>query len=126
MTKVMGIAVISAVLYLLIKKYCPEYTILIEIASIILILWTVYPYLCDVLDFYSDLSLSDSTDSDYFKIILKISGVAIITQFSADICKDSGESALASKVEFAGKTIILALSIPMVQAISEFATGLIK
>ncbi len=126
MISVIGIALISAVLYLLVKKYSPEYTILVEIASVILLLWTIYPFLCDVLDFYSDITKSDYIDKDYFKIILKISGVAIITQFTADICKDSGETALASKVEFAGKTIILALSIPMVQAISEFATELIK
>lgn len=126
MIGIIGISVVSAVLFLLVKKYSPEYSILIETASVVLIVWTIYPQLCDVIDFYINFSESVNIDSDYLKIILKISGAAIVTQFAADICRDSGENALASKVEFAGKTIILALSIPMAQALSEFALGLIK
>ncbi|MBQ8209741.1 MAG: hypothetical protein IJZ35_04070 [Clostridia bacterium] len=126
MISIIGVSVISAVLYLVVKKYSPEYAVLIEIASIVLVVWTAYPYLCDVIDFYMEFSASGSIDGDYLKLILKVSGAALITQFSADICRDSGESALASKVEFAGKTLILALSLPLTQALLEFATGLIK
>ena len=126
MINIIAISIISAILYILTKKYCPEYSILIEIISIVLLIWTAYPYLCDVIDFYTGFSESSGMDSDYVKIILKVTGVAIITQFSSDICKDSGENALAVKIEFAGKTIIMSLAIPMVQALIQFATGMIK
>lgn len=126
MIAIVGVSVISAVVYILTKKYSPEYAILIEIAAVILILWTAYPYICDVIDFYMEFSAVGGIDSSYLQMLLKIMGVAILSQFSSDICKDSGESALASKIEFAGKTLILALSVPMAQALLEFAVGLIK
>ncbi len=126
MTVITGIAVISSVLYLVVKKYSPEYSLLVEIASIILILWFAYPYICDIIDFYSDFSSLTGVADDWLKILLKSVGVALLTQFSADVCRDSGENAMAAKIEFAGKTVLIALSLPMAQALLEFAVGLIK
>lgn len=122
MISIIGIALISAVLYGLIKKYSPEYAVFIEIGAIIIILLTVYPYICDVIDFFA----SYSSENDYASLLLKITGIAVLTQFASDICGDCGESALAAKIEFAGKSIILALSVPTVKTLLEFAIGLIK
>ena len=126
MINIIGIAIISSVLYLLVKKYSPEYGILVEIAAVIFVIWAVFPYLCDVIDFYTDSVKKTGIDNDYVLLLLKVAGIATITQFSADICNDSGENALASKIEFAGKTLIIAVSLPMVKALLIFATGLIK
>ncbi len=122
MITVVGIALISALVYVLIKKYSPEYAMLVEISSIVLILLFSYPYICDVIDFFSSVDM----DNDYFSLILRITGVAVLTQFAADVCADSGENALADKIEFAGKTIILAMSLPVVKSLLEFATGMIN
>lgn len=122
MIRIVGIALISAVLYVLIKKYSPEYASLAQIGAVILVLLAVYPYICDVIDFFS----SSIIDRSYIKLLLRMTGVAVLTQFAADVCADSGETALASKVEFAGKSIILALSLPTVKTLLEFAVGLIN
>lgn len=122
MITVVGIAFVSALVYVLIKKYSPEYAMLVEICSIVIILLFSYPYICDVIDFFSSVDM----DNDYISLILRITGVAVLTQFAADVCADSGEKALADKIEFAGKTIILAMSLPVVKSLLEFATGLIN
>ena len=126
MINIIAVSIISAALYILLKKYSPEYCPVIEIASIILIVWTAYPYICDIIDFYNKFSSSSNLDNNYTKIILKVTGVALISQFASDICKDSGENALAVKIEFAGKTIIMSLAIPIIEALIQFATGLTK
>lgn len=122
MISIIGIAIISAVLYTLVKKFSPEYSSLVEISAIVMVLLTAYPYLCDIVDF---LAVSE-IDTGYIKLLLKTAGVAILTQFACDICADSGENALASKIEFAGKSVILALSLPTVKTLLEFAIGLIN
>lgn len=122
MITIIGIAIISAVLYTLIKKFSPEFSALVEIGATVIVLLIAYPYLCDIVDF---LAISD-IDTEYIKLLLKTVGVAILTQFAADICIDSGETALASKIEFAGKSVILALSLPTVKTLLEFAIGLIN
>ena len=66
-------------------------------------------------------NLSDKmgVSSKFFGILLKITGIAYLTEFGANVCRDSGESAVASKVELAGKVLIISLSIPILLALSE-------
>lgn len=122
MNYIIGVAIISTVIYLLIKKYTPEYAILAEILSVCLVLFSAYPYIRDVIDFFASVD----AEKEYISLLLKITGIAVLTQFSADICSDSGETALSSKIEFAGKTMILALSLPLVEKLLEFAIGMIN
>ncbi len=45
--------------------------------------------------------------------------VAYIADFTALICKDAGESAIAGKVELAGKVMIFYLAMPVMVAVLE-------
>ena len=64
-------------------------------------------------------SIADKADvgSLHLATLLKIVGVAYIAEFGAQVCRDAQEGAIASKVELAGKVIIMALSIPIVLVI---------
>ena len=42
-----------------------------------------------------------------------------MTEFAVGICKDSGETAISTKIEFGGKILIIALSIPIISALLE-------
>ena len=55
----------------------------------------------------------------YSTVILKSLGIGILAQTTADVCRDNGEAALASKVEFAAKIIILLLALPILKALLE-------
>lgn len=61
----------------------------------------------------------------YVETILKIIGIAYIAEFGAQITKDAGQGSLASKIELAGKILILALAIPILTVIIETIIGLI-
>ena len=50
-------------------------------------------------------------------IILKVIGVAYICEFVSSVCKDAGESAVASKVEAGGKIIIVYLALPILTSL---------
>ena len=52
-------------------------------------------------------------------ILLKITGIAILTEFGVSICKDSGEAAIANKIDLAGRVIIISISIPIITALLE-------
>ena len=52
--------------------------------------------------------------SEYVSIILKVTGIAYITQIGSEICKDAGESAIGTKIEIAGKVLIAAACLPLV------------
>lgn len=58
-------------------------------------------------------------------ILLKSIGICYICQFSADSCRDSGQSALASKIELAGKVAVVLLCLPLLEEIVNLAMSII-
>ena len=46
--------------------------------------------------------------------IFKCLAVSVITKFSADLCKDSGQTALSSTVEFAGCVCAAMVVMPLI------------
>jgi stage III sporulation protein AD len=60
-----------------------------------------------------------STNGQFLGILLKITGIAFLTEFAVSVCKDSGETAIASKVDLGGKVIIIAISIPIISSLLE-------
>lgn len=126
MIRLAGISVIGIILFAVVKKYAPEYSVLVEIGSIVLVIWIAFPYICDVIDFYYEYIGASGVDGDYLKIVVKALGIGLITQFCSDICKDSGEGALASKVELCGKAVMLAMALPIAKAVLEFAYSVIN
>ena len=56
-----------------------------------------------------------------YKGLLKAVGIGVISQFTAEICRDAGEPVLAGRVEFFAKVEIILLSVPQVRAILQIA-----
>lgn len=68
-------------------------------------------------------SMLDAAElDDSFTVPLKALGIAYLTYISAEICRDSGEDGIASKVELAGKIEMLSLALPLVKNV--FLLGL--
>lgn len=55
----------------------------------------------------------------YVETILKIIGIAYIAEFAAQISKDAGQGAIASKIELGGKVLILAMAVPILTVLIE-------
>jgi stage III sporulation protein AD len=49
--------------------------------------------------------------------VLKITGIAYIAEFGAEVCKDAGEGSIASKIELAGKVTIIVLAVPIITSL---------
>ena len=118
-TKVIGIAFVSVIVISLIKNYRPEFAIYASIIAGAIILFFVVKELTPIASMLQNLSDKMGVSSKFFGILLKITGIAYLTEFGANVCRDSGESAVASKVELAGKVLIISLSIPILLALSE-------
>jgi stage III sporulation protein AD len=123
--KIIGIALIAVVLSFIFKELKKEYSVMLMIAGgIIITLWglaKVYP----VLNYIRDLTDS-SNISEYFSVILKVLGISFIVQVSADICRDFGKTSIASKLEFAGKAVILAVVLPVLRSVINMGIELLR
>ena len=123
--KILGVGLFVVILSVIFKELKREYSVMLMIAGgIILTLWglfKVYP----VVDYIRELTDS-SNISEYFSVILKVLGISFIVQTGADICRDFGEASIASKIEFAGKAVILAVVLPILSSVINMGLDLLS
>ena len=72
-----------------------------------------------VINLLKDLSSKASINSESLGIILKITGIAMLTEFAVSICQDSGESSIANKIDIGGKAMIITISLPIISSLLE-------
>ncbi len=123
--KIIGVGIIALIIIVIIKQYKPEFAIYISIISGIIIIFLVFDKLSGIISILTELSKKTGINATYLSIILKITGIAILTEFGVSICKDAGETAIASKLEFGGKIIIISISVPIISALLQVITTII-
>ncbi|MFY9178060.1 MAG: stage III sporulation protein AD [Caldicoprobacterales bacterium] len=117
--QIVGIGIIAAILSMIIKQHKPEIAFLISIAAAILIFFIIANKLPYIVNVFNDIINKTQIDSVFISTLLKIVGVAYITEFGSQICKDMGENSIASKIELGGKVIIMILGLPILTALTE-------
>ena len=78
-----------------------------------------------VLPTYPTLLAAVEISSTLFLPLLKTAGIAVVTRIGADLCRDAGESAVASAVEMAGAMGALLAVLPLMQAAWEVLRSLL-
>ena len=117
--KIIGIGLIALIVIIIIRQYRPEFAIYISIIAGVIILLLIMDKLTGIIQLLQSISNKTYINNQYLSIILKITGIALLTEFAVSICKDSGESAIASKIEIGSKIIIIAMSIPIINNLLE-------
>lgn len=112
--KIIGIGIIAVLLSVLLKNYRPEISVSISIISCAVMLVMIGPYFKTVTAFFVDLSRQIGIEMQFMIIVVKVIGIAFITQIGAEICKDAGETAIGTNIEICGKIIIIAMSMPVI------------
>lgn len=117
--QIVGLALITTILLLIIRQEKPVMAVLLTIVCAIIIFALMMEKLVAVIDVMTELVARAEVNYFFFSTILKIIGVAYLADFAAAICQDAGEGAIAKKVEFAAKVIVVVLAIPIMVAILE-------
>jgi len=112
--KIIGIAISAVVIIIIIKQYKPEFSVYISLIASTLILFMLFNKISGIVELLNNLSNKMQGTSDFLKILIKITGIAFLTEFAVSICKDAGESAIGSKLDLGGKVIIITMSIPII------------
>ena len=88
------------------------------LAGVIILIMLVNP-ISGIINLINSIASRANINIQFIKILIKITGIAILTEFAVSICNDSGETAIASKIDVGGKIIIIGLSIPIIQTLME-------
>lgn len=123
--QIVGLALIVTIISVVLKQIRPEIALQLTIlagASIFILILSKIKVIVDLLQNLADQS---NISSYYLLIVLKIVGVAYLAEFGAQICRDAGEGALATKIEVAAKVGVIILAMPIIVAITESLVRLV-
>lgn len=66
-----------------------------------------------VLLFVDSIKSQLPVDSRYIGLVVKMVGITYVSEFAANLCRDSGYSAIACQIEMFAKLSILVVSVPV-------------
>lgn len=122
---IIGVGIAAAAISSVLKQYNKEYGLFISLAASVFIIGVILGAIGPVLNFIDSLGEISETDNKYIGILIKALAVCYIVQIAADCCRDCGESAIASKIELAGKIALLIISLPLFEALLGIVKDLI-
>lgn len=123
--KICAIGIASLIIISIVKTYKPEFTVEVTLCAGMILLYFIIDSLKYGFGFIANIYEDLSYGKEYFPIILKVLGIAYITEFAAAICQDAGEKSIASKVELAGKIAIFFAAIPVFTSLLDLLNSLI-
>lgn len=115
--QIAGFAVCAAALALVMRKLRPESAPLLVIAAGALTAMMVLPQLTEIISGVITLASSGGVQDGYITQLLKIGGISLLMDFSAQTCRDAGEDGLAMKVELAARVVLIALAMPVIRTL---------
>ncbi len=121
-----AVCIIGAVLACLLKQYCKEQALFCSIGVCALVLLSICAYLSPIAEQIQALFLKTELDVQYLELLWKSIGICYLTSIAADLCRDTGETAMASVAELWGRVTLLILFLPMAKSLLELMTGVLQ
>lgn len=108
------LALVITALIIIIKELKADFAVLLSIAfSAVLFIYLIDP-ISKTITAFAGIAERSGISSDIFSAVLKVAGISFVAEFAASACSDAGQTAIASKVEAAGKIIIITLALPII------------
>lgn len=123
--QIVAFGLIATVLIVVVKSQRPELGVLLSVVAGVILFLLVLDKIGSIMAVIKDLTDRAGISMVYLGTILKIIGIAYIAEFGAQICRDAGEGAVATKIEFAAKIMIMVLAVPIVVAVLQLLLKLV-
>ncbi len=120
------IALIHLCFSVILKSYRPEYVLLMRVCTVILIfallIDDIAGFISNILSVFSVFNIK----TEHINLLLKVTGIAIITDFICDTLIDSGEKSLAGVISISSKFLIIFLSLPILNGLILFCMKFVE
>ena len=124
--RIIGVALVTALAALFLKSSKPELAFSVTIAGAFIILLFIVDMLAASFQIFSEIAENTGIDSSLVRIIIKIVAIGYLVEFSAGVIEDFGSKSIADKLVLAGKVIIFAVSIPIIQSMLTLIGGFLE
>lgn len=118
--------IVCVLLCVIIKQFKPDFLPLAVICSVVSLTVLIADDLKKVISDLNALVVDNSfIDDGYTVILIKVLLISVLSKFSSDFCRDCGFGAIASAIEFIGKTVMISFTFPVINVIVELVQGLL-
>lgn len=121
-TAVSGFCIAGALLAVLLKQYCREQSMMLSLGVCIIVFAGAVSIISPVMERLILLFTQSGLDESYILLVFKATAICFITQITSDLCRDSGENAVASVMELWGRISVMLISVPLIESIVESIT----
>lgn len=123
--RVAAIGIVSAIFAVVISDKKPELGMLLGVAFGAMALMIAFGKAGAIIGVLEETINQAGIDSKLLVPVLKVTGMAYITQFSVDACRDVGQNAIAAKIEIVGKIMMLVVALPIVTSLIRIISAII-
>ena len=117
MEKVVMIGIMAVLLAIPLKKDKAEFSMLLILTSCLIISALAVWRIRDLLSYLKSLQVYLGNGSIYIKVLFKMIAVTYMAELGANLCRDAGYAAVAGQIEFYGKLMLLAVSLPVLTSL---------
>lgn len=118
--------VVISILSIFLKQIKSEYAIFCVIIGGVIILGYILGTIADILGYFEVIMEKTGVSNELFVTMLKVIGVGYLVEFSASVCRDSGNNSIADKIVLAGKVMIFLLSMPIVETMFNLVLDMVQ
>ena len=122
---VVGVLLCAAMLAVLLRVQRPELAMCLGLAAAVVVAVLLMRQIAPLIMTMRRMLMMTAMPSEGFGVVLKAAGVCLLTQMTADTCRDAGETALAAKAELTGRVLMLLLAVPLFEELLTLVTSLI-
>ena len=121
-----AVCILAAILSLLLKKTTPQTGLLLALAATVAVFLFLLRQLGELMDFLREMSAAGGIRQEFIAPLYKTIGIALVVKIGGNLCRDAGESALASVIETAGTLCALLVSLPLMRIVLATLMELMK
>ena len=126
LTAVAGVLLCASVLSTVLRTHRPELAMGLSLLAGVLVLGVVLSRLTPFFSSLKQMLVVGGLSDNASGVVLKGVGVCLLTQLTADVCRDAGQTALAGKAELTGRVLLLLISVPLYEQILTLIVGLVN
>lgn len=123
---VCALSVAAVIIALTLKPKNVEIALMLGLCASVVILFSLFSNVAQITDKISEITAASSISTGYIAILLKVIGICLVTEFTANVCRDSGSSSLAGTVTLTGKILVTIAALPLYSDILNVVLELIK
>jgi len=116
----------SAMIAVVLRQYSREQSMLAALAACAGVLASALLFLGQVIEGIGDMFSSAGVSEEYIAVMFKAAAIAVITEIACELCRDSGEGAIASAAEIFGRSALTLMALPLVRALMDMISVLLQ